>query len=74
MVKTYVKEGKYQTWMTKECEEAFHTFQTSFIQGPVFNNTWLDPPILVHVDASNVAIGVVFTQNQDGKLIDPSII
>jgi hypothetical protein len=28
----------------------------------------------VHVDASNVAIGVVFTQNQDGKLIDPSII
>lgn len=60
--------------MTKECEETFHTFQTSFIQGPVLiKPDWTDL-FYVHVDASNVAIGIVLTQNQDGKLIDPSII
>jgi hypothetical protein len=60
--------------MTKEWEEAFHTFQTSFIQGPVLITPDWTHLFYVHVDASNMAIGVVLTQNQNGKLINPPII
>ena len=52
---------------TPECEEAFLTLKTSLTTAPVTAYPDFDKPFRLYTDASNVGLGAILAQVQEGK-------
>ena len=54
---------------TEESENAFKILKEKLINPPILGYPNFDLPFEIHTDASNTAVGMVLSQNQNGKTV-----
>ena len=69
MEKLLKKDIKFQ-W-NEECQQSLDTLKEKMVTAPILVFPYWNKPFHVHVDASGIALGIVFTQLGEGGIDHP---